>query len=69
MATKKRQPAKSAQQPEPDEYKQKVSVWVAEDQLEQISEIRRRAGFGSTSEIMREALKLGLEQILARYPR
>lgn len=69
MAATKKRPAVKAATNIDTEGKQKVTVWLASDTLEQLTEIRRRAGFGSRAEIMREALTLGLEQLLARYER
>jgi metal-responsive CopG/Arc/MetJ family transcriptional regulator len=69
MASTKRRPAaKAAPQPEA-EGKQKVTVWLSPEMMGEIAEIRRRAGFGSRAEIMREAMVLGFRQILARYER
>ena len=68
MAAKKRPAVKAATNTEV-EGKQKVTVWLDPRTLEQLTEVKRRAGFGTRAEIMREALTLGLSQLLARYDR
>jgi metal-responsive CopG/Arc/MetJ family transcriptional regulator len=68
MAATKKRPAVKAATNEA-EGKQKVTVWLSPDTLEQLNEVKRCAGFGTRAEIMREALTLGLEQLLARYER
>jgi hypothetical protein len=55
--------------PDASGYETQVTIRLSAEMLAQIAEIRRRAGFGARAEIMREALELGLADILKRYAR
>lgn len=65
MASKRR-----PQTPKRDgDYERQVTIRLPAEQLQQIQEIRRKAGFGTSAQIMREALGIGLRDILRRYER
>jgi hypothetical protein len=72
MADKRRAPsAKTPTKREREaDYERQVTVRLATEHLSLLEEIKRRSGgFATNAAIMREALAIGLREILRRYER